>query len=255
MPSESERTLRHAVIDAYRQQLVGRYALDNIHRFKEFEDLPKDKLEALRDFFMTYIYPPADEREQLDAASDQVKRMLMSPRQLMPLAGVALGSIRKFGANLPKAASTTRATMEAFEKTRELEDVMIAYCQREGITHDELENGDVMPQVIAHVPRKDVDAFRNDVLALFEAMATATFLEPAIEIMERGLDVVRKRPKIYSKEDLEGFEYGRKLLRGCLELHDQLEPDDIPKILEGIRVLELDWYENIIREAEAQSAS
>lgn len=252
-PDEYPLPLRHAVIDAYREQLKGRYTLDNIRRFSEFDKVADHKLVALRDFFMDHIYPPSADRDRLDAASDRVKSMLKSPRRLMPLIGLALGSMRKFGASLPSAANTTRKTMEAFELTRALEGDMIAYCHENKITPAKLEDGRIMPEVIAAVPQKVVDEFRKDVISLFGAMATANFLAPAIEIMDRGIKVVESRPNVYDEEDLDGFRYGRDLLLGCLEMHDSLEPDDIPRILAGIEALELEWYDRILEQAAAMS--
>lgn len=252
-PDEYPDDLRHAVIDAYREQLRGRYTLDNIRRFKSFKKVDDENITALRDFFMDHIYPPSEQRDRLDAASDRVKAMLRSPRRMLPMLGLALGSMRRFGASLPSAASTTRKTMEAFELTRALEGDMMAYCHEQGITPDQLHEGSIMPEVIAHIPKEVVDEFRNDVIALFGAMATATFLEPAIEIMERGIEVMQSKPKVYDKEDLDGFNYGRELLIGCRDLHDQLDPGDVPSILEGIKALELDWYDRILEEAAAMA--
>jgi len=251
-PDEYPIELRHAVIDAYREQLSGRYTLDNIRRFDEFQEVGEDKVTALRDFFMNHIYPPAIHRDRLDAASDRVKAMLKSPRRLLPMIGLALGSMRKFGASLPSAAQTTRKTMEAFELTRALEGDMMHYCHENGITPEQLAEGSIMPEVIAHVPKEIVDEFREDVINLFGAMANATFLEPAIEIMERGIKVIESRPKVYDHNDLDGFQYGRELLIGCHTLHGELEPDDVPRILAGIRALELEWYERILEQAAAQ---
>jgi hypothetical protein len=252
-PEQFPIELRHAVIDAYREQLRGRYERENIRRFDEFLEVGEEKVTALRDFFMNHIYPPAAQRDRLDAASDRVKTMLKSPRRLLPMVGLALGSMRRFGASLPAAAATTRKTMEAFELTRALEGDMMAYCHECGITPAQLEDGAVMPEVIAHVPKAVVDEFRKDVIELFGAMANATFLEPAIEIMERGIEVIKSKPKVYDREDLEGFKYGRELLIGCLTLHDQLEPDDVPRILEGIKALELEWYDRVLEQAAANT--
>lgn len=241
--------LRHAVIDAYREQLRGRYSLDNIRRFNAFDKVDEEKITALRDFFLDHIYPAAEQRDVLDAASDRVKGMLKSPRRMLPMVGLALGSMRKFGSSLPAAASTTRKTMEAFELTRALEGDMMHYCHEQGITPEQLAEGSIMPEVIAHIPKKVVDEFRNDVIELFGAMATATFLEAAIEIMERGIKVMKDKPRVYDKEDLEGFQHGRLLLMGCRDLHDRLEPDDVPRVLKGIKALELDWYDRVLEEA------
>ena len=252
-PDEYPDELRHAVIDAYREQLRGRYVIENIRRFDAFKKVEDGKVTALRDFFLNHIYPPALHRDRLDAASDRVKHMLKSPRRMLPMLGLALGSMRKFGASLPSAASTTRKTMEAFELTRALEGDMMAYCHEQGITPKQLEEGSIMPEVIAHIPKEVVDEFREDVIQLFGAMATATFLDAAIEIMESGIKVMESKPKVYDHDDLDGFRYGRELLIGCRDLHAQLEPEDTPRILKGIKALELDWYDRVLAEAAAMA--
>ncbi len=179
-----------------------------------------------------------------------VRRMFLSPRRMLPLLGTAVLSLWKLRSQLRAAAVTTSATMEAFLEVRRLEGAMVRYAKKNNIGPKELKRRDCMPHIIAHIPRKEVDRFRNDVLRLIRAMANTEFLRPAIEIMGRCIEVMKSKPHVYSEEDVDGFELGKGMIEGCLELYVQFDPEEIEIIHDGIEAVELDWYEAILEEAK-----
>jgi hypothetical protein len=61
--------------------------------------------------------------------------------------------------------------------------------------------------------------------------------------------VMESRPDLYDAEELAGFDLGSDVLRRGLALFQKLKPTEFPLIIEGIKAVEIDWYDRIKMEA------
>jgi hypothetical protein len=243
--SDPDRELKHALIEGYRRELKKRYELDNVRRYPVFDPVSDDKLTALREFFLGYIYPPAAERDQLDAASEQVMELFHSPRRLLPLVGTAMTTIFRFAGMTREAMGVTRTTLEAFRETRRLEEFMLHHAKKADMTPADLRKTAAIHDIVLAIPEKEMLRFRNDVIELFRCLANRDLLKAGVEIMDNALTVMRKKRGTYSDRDIEGFEVGRDLLQASLELYTLLSKEEALIIVEGIGAVEEDWYEDI----------
>ena len=57
------------------------------------------------------------------------------------------------------------------------------------------------------------------------------------------------RPELYDPSEVEGITLGRLLVQGGLDLFLELERDQFPRIIEGIELIEWDWYERVCKDA------
>jgi len=237
--------LKHALIEGYRRELRKRYQLENVRRFPVFDPISDEQLIALRNFFLEYIYPAAEDRDELDRASDRVMQMFRSPRQLLPLMGTALSTLMRFGTMIRQASSVTLTTLETLKETRKLEDRMLGYAEDHDIQPKDAKRKDTIALIVGQLPEEDMLRFRNDVLKLFRSLANIDLLAAGVEIMENALSVMRSKPRVYDGLDIEGFELGRDLLQGSLDLYSQLSDEEAHVIVDGIDAVEEDWYDEI----------
>ncbi len=253
MSADSDIQLKHAVLRFYREELCARYDLANVRRFKDFKDVSDSQITALRDFFMERIYPEPEERDQLDAAFDQLGHMLRSPKRMQPLMGAALTSLWRMGHRLPAAIGAGRATIDAYLKTRLLEGEMMAEAKRLKFKQKDFAARDRMIHLIIAVPEKQVLQLIQDILSLFHALSNVEMLHVAVQFMQECKKVMDTRTDLYTDDDREGVALGLALLEQGLALFLSVKKEQFPAIIEGIHQLELDWYQRVLAEAESSA--
>ncbi len=248
MPSP-DASLKHAVIDAYREELRDRYSIDNVRRFEEFDPISDQTVDDLRQYFLECIYPSSADRDRLDEAFDHMGEIIRSPRRLTPLMRMAFRTVWKLGLMFPSAVSAGRHTLEAYLETRKLETKMLEYARRKKYTPEQVENHDVVVQLVANVPEREIVRFRTEVLKLFEALSNVKLLAATVEIMDNSRKLMESRPDLYDEQEMAGFSLGCDVLRRGHALFQKLKPSEFPVIIEGIEVVEIDWYDRIKAEA------
>ena len=246
--TNAQQALKNAVISFYRAELDRRYQLENVRRFENFDPVSDAHVEALRNYFLTHIYPPVERREQLDDAINRLGDVLKSPRRLRPLMGAALKSMWRLGPSLRTAVSAGISTLDAYNEARKLERIMTETAERQGLTAAEFENRERMIGIMADVPEKDVARLIKDIMALFHALSNTRMLKTAVEFLEQCTKIMVQRPEMYPPEEIEGITLGRQLVQGGLDLFLQLDPKLFPRIIEGIEQVEWEWYRRVMEE-------
>ncbi len=249
--TDKDLALEHAVVEFYREEIRLRYQLDNIRRFEPFEDITDEHLNGLRDFFVDSIYPAAEKRQGIDDAFEHLHALLRSPRRLKPLMTMALASMWRLGTQLPAAVSAGLTTVDALRETRKLEAKMMDVAEGLGLSPAEARKRDAMVQIIANVPEKVVLHLIYDVLHLFRALSNVKMLGAMLEIMERSVTVMDKRQDVYRDDERKGVALGMEIVHGGHALFNRLQPDEFPKIIKGVELVELDWFDRIRKEAAA----
>jgi len=247
--SNTNATLRRAIIDAYREELSDRYQLENIRRFQVLDPIPDETVEELRGFLLKYIYPDSAERERLDDAFDRMRGIMRSPRRLTPLMKMAFKTVWKLGVKFPTAMATGNHALEACLNARKLEAEMIAFAERKDLTAEDFRDRVVAVRVFASTPEADMTGFRKEVLTLFKSLSDVDLLAATVDIMENSRKVMETRPDLYTEREAAGFRLGYEILRKGLDLFRKLTPMEFSVIIKGIEVVEIDWYDRIKMEA------
>jgi len=242
-------TLEEAVIEFYREEIRQRYQLDRMRRVKQFDSISDEMLDALRNFFLDRLYPPQEMRADLHAAFDNVGHLLRSPKRLGPLLRAALMSMLRLGAHLPAALSAGIATVDALRETRTLESQMLDVAGRLNIGPEHASERKTMLRIIAGLPEETVKKLIGDVLRLFEALSDVKMLSGMLRILERCKDTMEARPETYGDTDRKSISLAIEVLRGGHELFMNIKPKDFPRLIKGIEITELSWYESVRKEA------
>ncbi|GMV91345.1 MAG: hypothetical protein AMXMBFR82_11230 [Candidatus Hydrogenedentota bacterium] len=245
----SNPELKHAVVDAYREELGYRYRLDNVRRFGVLDPIADKTIDDLRNFLLEYVYPSSGERDKLDDAFDRVREISRSPRRMAPLMKSAFKTMWKLGVSFPAAMATGHHALEACLEARKLEKRMLDFAEQEGLTVEAIADREVAVRVFSSVSESEVVRLREGVLKLLEAMSNIKLLSAAVDIIENARKVADSRPDLYEERERAGFSVASETLRRGLELSRQLRPSDIPVIIEGIAVVEIDWYDRIKMES------
>lgn len=250
MPELKANTeLKHLVLNFYRDELRVRYDLKNIRRFDVFSSVEDEQLIALRDFFLEQIYPPAEHRQELDDAFDKLGEMLRSPKRMQPLVGATIRSMWRMGTKLPSAINAGRSTIDAYSKTRQLEDLMVKEAISQEITPADAKKRARMLKLLKNVPESVVTKLIHDILNLFHALTNVEMLQVAADFMSQCIKVMEDRTDLYDDDDRDGIRLGLTLLNEGLALFKDMDPAIFPQVIHGIQMVEMDWFKRVQEEA------
>jgi len=251
-------SLDTAIVEFYREEIRQRYQLERLRQIPEFETVHDSMLDALREFFLDRLYPPASVRDEMDEAFDDLSHLLRSPSRLTPLIGAAIGTMLRLSFHLTAIVSTGIATVDAIRETRHLETSLMKVAKSMHSELDEaLENRKstlkyrhAMLRLIHGVPEKTVRSLIDDVLRLFSALSDVKMLTGMLHLVERCMGVMETRRDLYTDKDRQSLKLCLEVLRGGHSLFMQLKPKDFPKIIKGIERVETSWYDSIEAQIE-----
>ena len=246
--------LKEAIIEFYRREIELRYELDNVRRFHAFDRVPDATILNLRTYFLEHIYPPPQDRRQLDEAFDHLGQMLRSPKQLQPLLGTAFTSLWRLGRKLPGAISAGRSTFDAYSETRKLEGYMYTAALRRGFKKAEVDDRLSMLTLIDGIPEKHVRRLIKDITNLFHSLTNVKLLSVSHQIMTRCREVMEDHAEVYDESDRAGISLGIELLASGLNLFEDMDASLFSPIIAGIQQVENDWYDRVREEVAAHSA-
>jgi len=69
--------------------------------------------------------------------------------------------------------------------------------------------------------------------------------------MDRSMKVMDSKPDLYDEELRASLKLGLMVLRGGLDLFLRLQPEDFPRIIRGVEMVEMDWFNGVREEASA----
>jgi hypothetical protein len=240
--NQPEDPLWREILQFYREELRQRYQSEHLKRYPQFQDLPEDQIDRLREFFLRRIYPPAEQRAEIDRAFEHLSLVLHSPRKLQPLMRGGLASAWRLGAKLPQAINTGRACFDAYRETRRLEEHLLREARAMGLHPEDADDRPKMLQLLTRFPDHEVKRLIRDVTALFRALNNPGLLETALEFLRLCEKTTEKRRDLYTEEDTRAFRLGIAVMEEGIGLFRSLNAEQVPRLISGIEQVEEDWY-------------
>ncbi len=240
--STREELLEKAIIEAYRAALRRRYQLNMVRQYPEFNAIPDESVEELREFFLKDVYPPVEKRAAFEDAFEHLSGILHSPRRRAPLTKVALGSVWRLGPRLPGAIAAGKKTVDAFVRTQEVEDEMVTAAQRLGLAETDFEDAHGLERMMRELPERLFVDLIFDMLELLRSLSNVDTLSAMVDIMERSVHVMESRPELYGEAEIAGVTLGLGVLREGLHLFRPMRKREVSALIEGIERVEMDWF-------------
>ncbi|GIV33524.1 MAG: hypothetical protein KatS3mg031_1059 [Chitinophagales bacterium] len=244
---EKEQLAAH-LIDKYRETVARRY---NYRYLSEQFDLPdqltEDVVEDLRNYFLTWLYPPAAERKKVDEAFESLRSFIQKPAKTWALLGSMANAIFRFGMQFPQALKAGMVSLESYLDAKRFEQELLEAALKLGLTPP-LSDAD-FEKCIAHLPRRDLNRFVHHVISLFESMANTRLLKKTILIMQDVLRKIKANKRLYSENDRKGIELGIAILQAGYDLFSHYPESLKQEIIAIIRANEENYLKQVFGSA------
>lgn len=216
--SVKEQELKDHLVDRYRELVSQRYTYELIK-----DDLPdevdEEIVNALRHYFLTYLYPPAEQRKELDEAFSHLANYVNQPAKVWGILGNLAGAIFRFGALLIDALKAGLVSLDTHVAAQKFEGNMYKAALKEGFTVPLTE--EEFKTCITDIDRRSIERFIDDIGKLFTSMSNSKLLKKTLDIMADVVKNMERKPKLYTKEEVEGIKLGISILQ---EGYDLFEP-------------------------------
>ncbi len=225
---------KSVIITQFRATIANRYDYNVlIEQFDLPDEITPEIVAEIKAFFLGSIYPEPDKREELENAFDGLAAYIKNPRKMWGLLGNMTKAIFQFGTLFPRAFKAGLGSLEAFLSAQKFEADLSNHANKNGFSKNM--SSDEFEQLIASIPRKEMEAFIADVMKLIESMVDTQLVGKAAEILDNVITTMKKKPELYPKQDVDGLSLGKGILENGVQLFSKYNDKTKKLIVKYIR--------------------
>jgi hypothetical protein len=244
--SPADEHLKYHLINKYRDLVARRYDDVIININKTGLNLSPDVAREIRDFFLEHVYPGPAERMKLDAAFGELRNFTTNPALIWGLLGSLPVAIFQFGAQLPAAIRAGITSLHAYTSAIGFENAMVQAAEDKGF---------IIPlsdeqffDCLKAIPKKSLDDFINEASSLFNVISDTSLLTKTMHIMEDVIARMKKKPAVYTADQVAAIQIGLDLMQRGYELLEPYDSDTRQDIIDFITANERKFITEIYGE-------
>ncbi len=240
----SEKEILDEIILGYRNVIEQRYQYDNIvHDYEIPESFNKDRVNLFRNYFLDNIYPHPQKRDELEDAFNSLDNYIKHPKKLMKIIIDSSALIFKYGRHLPKILKAGVKALQSFRAATNFENKLVdAAFELELAPPYSPEN---INEIIQSLSLNDIHQFIENNEALFQTLHDRKLVKKIKEIVDYLITKMKKSPNVYSQEEINGLEIGKKIIVDGDLLFDQLTEEEQHRIFEFVLDMERSVLEDL----------
>ncbi|MEZ4880530.1 MAG: hypothetical protein R2801_10250 [Chitinophagales bacterium] len=244
-------TKEEHIINKFREMVAKRYNFEDLQkRFTLPLSITPEIVEEIKNYFLTTIYPPADERKKLEAAFANLADYVRSPKKIWNLFGDMTRAIFKFGSQFLKALKAGMDSLNSFVGAKNFEKSMVDIANKQAITPPI--SDEEFEECMYRLPREEIEKFINDVKSLFGAMVNTKLLQKTLDILDHVIQTMEKKPHVFPKEDVEGIKLGKSLLKSGYNIFSKYDEATKTAIVDFIYKNEMWFVDDVYKRKEGQ---
>ncbi len=237
--------IKEGVIEAYRKIISQRYNYDRIAaKYTMPQTMDRANFELIRAYFLDHIYPPIDQRRDLDKAFAQLDKFIRYPQKLLSLVKDSASIVFKYGRHLPSIISAGLKALSTFRTANKFETLLANAAEQSKLLppYTQLQ----IEQFIRTLPVKAIEDFMEEGLALFDTIKDRELVKRIIQILRALIEKMENRPKIYTEEEKNALRMGLSLIEGADQLFGRLSPVEQEIIFDFVWKIEKEAIEDIM---------
>jgi hypothetical protein len=245
------QTTDEHIINKFREMIEKRYNYNELAtRFTLPAAVNEQVIGEIKNYFLTTIYPPADERKKLEDAFRNLAEYVRSPKKIWNLFGDMARALFKFGRHFMQALRAGMDALNSFLGAKKFEQSMADIANANKIappmTDEDFE------EALYQLPRKDVERFIGDVRNLFNAMVNTVLLKKTLDILQHVIETMERKPGTFPAADVEGIKLGKGLLERGYAIFSKYDEHTKEAIVEVIYQNEMWFIDDVYKRHEGK---
>lgn len=243
----SQNTILNAVIIGYRRNIQNRYQYTKLtENYILPETITEDTVNAIKTYFLEYVYPTVQKRQELNDAFEALDAFIKYPIKLLGIVKKSVTIIFNYGKYFPKILSTGLKALKSFRTATKFENKLF----QAAINTSEIPpySDKQINNLITQLSREDIEEFIDSTQTLFEIIYNEPLVNNIKDMLTFLIKIMKDKPKVYSKLDVRAIEIGLEMITKAQELFSKLTKEDQKKLVAFITKIERDNVHSIFSE-------
>ncbi len=219
--SENQELADH-LIEKYRDLIKHRYDFESLqHKIKIPPTITREVEDEVKGYFLECIYPPSEDRHELELAFSNLDTYLSRPAKMLNLVGSMTSAIFKFGRHFPKAVKAGMTSLQSFRDAKNFELILL----KAAISRDlsiPISTAD-FEQCMKDIPKYKSKKLVKDIRSLLHSMSDTELSGRTIEILNGAIDKMKGQPRLYEEFEIHGVQLGASILQRGHDLFKNLD--------------------------------
>lgn len=244
MHKASDQAILDGVIIGFRDLINDRYQYGNIvGRYSIPASFDEERVARYRSFFLQQVYPHPEKRELLNEAFRSLDNYLTHPDRLLRIVLDSTAILLRHGRSIPKLMGAGLKAFRSFRIATDFEAKLVRKAKSSGKMPPYAK--DDINSFIKALRRNEIDEFIENTRALLELLYDRALVREIIQIVSELIARMRKKPNVYSDNEIAGLEIGLELLTEGNRLFAELSKHDQHQIFNIIISIEVDVLEEL----------
>ena len=215
--------IHDGIIEGYRSVIRSRYDYDRLSLLYDIPDeLNQEKIEKIKNYFLENLYPDVEKRKTLNEAFDTLDSYIKKPQKLLNILITSSLLLLKYGRSLPKILSVGIKALKSYRSANIFEN-HLAEAAKTSKKNPPFSNEEI-EQFISSLPKEKVEQFIDESKSLFEVLYDRKLVAKILDIANELIRKMKKKPNLYSQEEIEGIALGLQIIEKGNELFEELSP-------------------------------
>lgn len=238
--------LLNEIIIGYRNLIKERYQYKKLKKKYDFpESINEEVVNAIKDYFLTYVYPDVEKRAELNEAFSTLDDFIKHPEKLLNLVLPSIKLLFTHGKHLPKIFNAGLKAMKSFRGATKFENAIVEKAIQENSKPPFTTNK--INKLIQLLPYKELEEFMKNTETFFNIIYDKELVEKIKEIISFLISKMKKKPKVFSDKEITGLSLALETISKGEEMLDKLSLKDQEILISFVLQIEKDYLKEIFK--------
>ncbi len=243
----SNTAVREGIIKGYRKLKDDQYQYKSLRsKFALPASFDENRVTLFRNYFLSNLYPPPEKRHELDAAFQHLDSYIMQPQKLFRIVLESASLLFKYGRHLPKIFRAGIRSLRSFRTATRFEQQLIDQAIQLKIAPP-YDKADIS-KLLKRLSNDEIETFIANSETLFETLYDRELVTKIISIMGTLIERMRKRPNLFSFEEIRGLEMGLDIIEQGNIVFDKLSKKEQVLVFDFVVMVEREFLREIREE-------
>lgn len=214
-----------SIVATYHSMIEERYQYDYlIANFDVPESFTKERVDNFRNYFLNFVYPVPEVREQLNESFESLDQFIKKPRKLIRVIMDSSGLVFKHGRFLPSILNAGLNALKSFRIANSFEDKLVANAVLFEM-EPPFDKEDVN-YLISTLSMTEIEKLISSIESLYSVLYNRPLVKKILEILDELHDKMVNNPSTYSKADIQGIIIGNQIIKQGNTLFEDLSYEE-----------------------------
>lgn len=243
----NKQHLLNNIIIAYRDTISERYQYKTLKKkYTLPNSVTEDTVNQIRNYFLEYVYPSIEKREELNKAFEALDEFIKNPKKLLNLLKESVKLVFSYGRHLPKILNAGIKALKSYRTASKFENNLVKAAINNNI--EAPFNIKKINTLISLLSRKDIEHFIESSQELFEIIHDEKLVKNIKDVLSALISKMKAKDNLFTDQDVKGLQIGLEMIDKGESLFRKFSTEDQILLIDFITQIERDNIDAIFSE-------